>query len=54
MGYSQVGNYELLGGFWPGGPLCVVDFHSFARFAAEYWIETGTDQTCQLICIRTM
>ncbi len=39
--YSRGGNYELLGGFWPGGPLCFVDFESFARFA-EYWLETGT------------
>ena len=39
--YSKGGNYELLGGFWPGGPLCFVNFESFARFA-EYWLETGT------------
>ena len=39
--YSTGGQYELLGGFWPGGPLCVVDFHHFARFA-DYWLETGT------------
>jgi len=38
--YSRGGNYELLGGFWPGGPLCFVDFESFARFA-EYWLEKG-------------
>lgn len=31
--YSRGGNYELLGGFWPGGPLCLVDFEHFARFA---------------------
>ena len=37
---SGGGDYELLGGFWPGGPLCVVDFEHFARFA-EYWLETG-------------
>jgi len=40
-GYSEGGNYELLGGFWPGGPLCLVDFEEFAIFA-EYWLETGT------------
>jgi len=34
--YSEGGQYELLGGFWPGGPLCIVDFEDFARFA-EYW-----------------
>jgi len=39
--YSAGGRYELLGGFWPGGPLCFVDFYSFARFA-EQWLETGT------------
>ena len=37
---SGVG-YELLGGFWPGEPLCVVDFYHFARFA-EYWLVSGT------------
>jgi len=40
-GYHGGGDYELLGGFWPGGPLCFVDFESFARFA-EYWLEPGT------------
>ena len=39
--YSAAGNYELLGGFWPGGPLCFVDFEHFAKFA-EYWWLTGT------------
>ncbi len=38
--YSAGGNFELLGGFWPGGPLCFIDFEHFARFA-EYWLETG-------------
>ena len=37
--YSEGEQYELLGGFWPGGPLCVVDFHRFARFA-EHWLQT--------------
>ncbi len=36
--YSRGGNFELLGGFWPGGPLCFVDFKHFARFA-EQWLE---------------
>lgn len=40
--YSAGGPYELLGGFWPGGPLCFVDFHHFARFA-EYWLQTGSE-----------
>jgi len=34
------GDYELLGGFWPGGPLCIVEFHHFARLA-ERWLDTG-------------
>jgi hypothetical protein len=39
--YSASGNYELLGGFWPGGPLCIVQFDDFARFAEE-WLYSGT------------
>jgi hypothetical protein len=39
--YSSSEKYELFGGFWPGGPLCIVQFDDFARFA-EYWLETGT------------
>lgn len=39
-GEMSGGSYELLGGFWPGEPLCTVDFRHFARFA-EYWLETG-------------
>lgn len=35
------GPYEVLGGFWPGGPLCIVDFHHFARLA-EDWLEMGS------------
>ncbi len=34
------GSYELLGGFWPGGPLCIVDFDDLGRFC-EYWLDTG-------------
>jgi hypothetical protein len=45
--YSAGGNYELLGGFWPGGPLCIVDFEDFARFA-ELWLETGTGLAADL------
>lgn len=41
------GQYELLGGFWPGGPLCFVDFRHYARFA-EYWLETGSDLPADL------
>lgn len=39
--YSEGGRYEVLGGFWPGGPLCIVDFEQFSIFA-EYWLETGS------------
>ena len=39
--YSRGGNYELLGGFWTGGPLCFVNFEHYARFA-ELWLVTGT------------
>ena len=39
--FSKGGGYEVLGGFWPGEPECVVDFHHFAKFA-EYWLESGT------------
>ena len=45
--YSAGDQYELLGGFWSGGPLCIVDFQDFARFA-EYWLETGSDLPANL------
>ena len=35
--WSNGEEYELLGGFWPGGPLCFVAFDDFARFA-DYWL----------------
>ena len=38
--WSSGGSYELLGGFWPGGPICIVDFESYARFA-ELWRDRG-------------
>lgn len=41
--YSAGGPYELLGGFWPGGPLCFVNFEHFARFA-EYWLEEDCNE----------
>lgn len=37
---SAADDYELLGGFWPGGPTCIVDLEHFARFA-RYWLATG-------------
>ena len=46
-GYSSGGNYELLGGFWPGGPLCFVDFEQFSLFA-DYWLESGADLPADL------
>jgi len=39
--YSGAGKYGLLGGFWPGGPVCIVQFDDFARFA-EQWLESGS------------
>ena len=27
----------MLGGFWPGGPVCTVGFDDFARFA-QLWL----------------
>ena len=39
--YSEGGDYELLGGFWPGESLCTVNFEDFARLA-EYWLKAGT------------
>jgi len=45
--WSSGGDYELLGGFWPGGPLCIVAFDDFARFA-EHWLETGEDLPADL------
>lgn len=41
-GYHYESPYELLGGFWVGGPLCFVEFDDFARFS-EYWLDTGSD-----------
>jgi len=38
--YSAGGRYELSGGFWPGGPMCFVEFEDFARFA-DYWLASG-------------
>jgi hypothetical protein len=41
-GYHDEAPYELLGGFWVGGPLCIVDLEDFAQFAA-YWLEVSCD-----------
>jgi hypothetical protein len=45
--YSAGSSYELLGGFWPGAPLCFVEFDDFARFA-EHWLESGSDLPADL------
>jgi hypothetical protein len=46
-GYLGGDNYELLGGFWVGGPLCIVEFEDFARFAV-YWMQSGIDLPADL------
>jgi hypothetical protein len=38
--YSASGPYEVLGGFWPAGPPCIVEFEDFARLAIN-WLQTG-------------
>ncbi len=43
--WSSGGDYEILGGFWPGGPLCMVEFDDFARFA-DFWL--AADLTADL------
>jgi hypothetical protein len=35
--WAEGGAYEVLGGFWPGGPLCFVEFGDFALFA-DMWL----------------
>jgi hypothetical protein len=41
-GYLAGGPYELLAGFWTGGPLCIVNLEDFAQFAF-YWLENTCD-----------
>lgn len=41
-GYHYKAPYELLGGFWVGGPLCIVNLEDFATFAS-YWLEVSCD-----------
>ncbi len=45
--YSANENYELLGGFWPGGPLCFVEFDDFTRFAFS-WLQEGSSLPADL------
>jgi len=37
-GYHYEGPCELLGGFWIGGPLCIVNLEQFATFAS-HWLD---------------
>jgi len=37
-GFSAAGKYEVLGGFWAGGPACFVTLEDFAHFA-RYWLD---------------
>jgi hypothetical protein len=41
-GYSAGGDYEVYSGFWPGRPVCTVNFRHFAGFA-DHWLETPCD-----------
>ena len=43
-GYHDESPYELLGGFWVGGPLCIVDLEHFAHFAA-YWLDSPCNES---------
>jgi hypothetical protein len=45
--WGSAGGYEVLGGFWPGGPVCVVNIEHFARFA-QYWLKSETDMPADL------
>ena len=38
---SQGDAFIVMGGFWPGGPVCIVNLEHFATFA-EYWLMTGS------------
>ena len=38
--YSQSEVFIVMGGFWPAGPMCIVNLEHFANFA-EYWLMTG-------------
>lgn len=41
-GYMYGDAYELLSGFWVGGPLCIVNMEDFAAFAA-HWLDSPCD-----------
>ena len=44
---SQGDGFIVLGGFWPGTPVCIVNLEHFAHFA-EYWLMTGIDLPADL------
>ena len=44
---SQGDIFIILGGFWPGSPVCIVNLEHFATFA-EYWLMTGIDLPADL------
>ncbi|MEN8127570.1 MAG: hypothetical protein ABFR90_07160 [Planctomycetota bacterium] len=41
--YLDGEQYELLGGFWVGGPLCIVNLEHFATFAS-HWLDGPCDE----------
>ncbi len=38
---SSSGNFQVLGGFWPGGPVCFVDADDLIRFV-NVWLDEGS------------
>ncbi len=42
--YLGGGQYELLAGFWVGGPQCIVNLEDFAQFAL-YWLDSPCDES---------
>ena len=44
---SQGDVFIIMGGFWPGGPVCIVNLEHFANFA-EYWLNIGIDLPADL------
>ena len=45
--YSESEVFIVMGGFWPAGPMCLVNIEHFANFA-EYWLMTGTELPADL------
>jgi hypothetical protein len=43
-GYLYEAPYELLGGFWVGWPLCIVNLEDFAIFAA-HWLDGACNES---------